>query len=215
MKRALWIALVAGGLLGSVGAGLAAADTIVDTGTPDGGFFGYIGYDVFVGQSVGLAFTPTANYRLDDVGVWFMSNDFDNPGRTYTLSLRENVPGSNNGMPAPTAIETWNMATAAVGWLPVLDVATSVLHPTLQAGTQYWIYAESNEQPFVDPVWVWGSSFDPYVSGELDLAGGTGWNSGITYGSAPGALIHGTLVPEPMSATLLALVALVARRRTA
>ncbi len=193
------------------GAASASADVIFDTGLP-GGFFGYIGYDVSSTQSVGVAFTPSANYTLDDVGVWFMSNDFDNPGRTFTLSLRNSVPGSNNGVPGPITYETWNMAATAIGWDPMLETATSSLHPLLVAGTQYWLVAESNEIGGLDPVWVWGDSPDPVVSGNDDFFN-PGWQSGVTQGSAPGTIIHASPVPEPATICLLTLAGMAVSRR--
>ncbi len=42
----------------------ASADVLLDTGTP-GGWLGYYGFDVFVGQSVAIAFTPGQNYAFD------------------------------------------------------------------------------------------------------------------------------------------------------
>lgn len=193
--------------------GTAAAGTIFDTGTPDGGFFGYVGYDVFTGQSVGVAFTAAATYSLDSIGVWMMSNDWDNPGRTYTLSLHTNDPGSNSGVPSSTVLESWNVSTAAVGWTPVLDSVNSTVHPILQAGQQYWIVAESSEPGGYDPVWVWGSSFDGIVSGQNEMDG-NGWQSGVTYGSAPGVVVDATLTPAPSALAGIGLGGLaIARRR--
>jgi hypothetical protein len=184
------------------------AAVIFDTGTPDGGFFGWIGYDVYVGQSVGVAFAPSQSYTLDSIGVWMMSNDWDNAGRTYTLSLHA-------GSPTGATLESWNTATAAVGWDPVLDTVNSSLHPTLSAGTTYWIVADSNEPALVDPVWVWGSTWDGVLSGNVNWPNPQ-WQTGVTYGSAPGVVVTGTLIPAPASG-LLALAAMAgfgSRRRS-
>ena len=198
----------------ALAAGAAPAATIFDTGTPDPGFFGWIGYDVFVGQKVAVAFTPDQTYTLDDVGVWMMSNDWDNAGRTYTLSLQNDSGGADPTVPGGSIIESWSMATAAVGWNPVLDVATSILHPTLTAGTRYWIVATSTEEAFVDPVWVWGSSWDSILSANTTESISPAWQSGYTSGSAPGTLIHGTpSVPAPAAAALFGLAGLGATRR--
>ncbi|HWB20688.1 MAG TPA: PEP-CTERM sorting domain-containing protein [Phycisphaerales bacterium] len=195
-------------------ASAAGASTIFDTGTPDGGFFGFIGYDVFDGQSVAVAFTPDHACTLDDIGVWMMSNDFDNPGRTFTLSLQtDSLNGANPAAPSGTVLETWDMATAAVGWNPVLDVANSVLHPLLSAGTTYWVVAESTEQGGADPVWVWGSTFDGVYSGNIDFFSSPDWQTGETFGSAPGVVINATDVPAPASLALLGIAGFVGRRR--
>jgi len=201
-------ALVAAGAL----AGSANAATIFNSGTPDGGFFGFTGYDVFVGQSVAVAFTAGQSYSLDRIGVWMMSNDFDNAGRTFTLSLRTDANGGATH-PGSTILESWNMATGAVGWNPVLDVAESVLHPILNAGQTYWIVAESSEEPFVDPVWVWAGNADPILSGNIDWQSGPDWQTGYTYGSAPGAVVEGTLVPSVGTLSLAGLAGLAAARR--
>lgn len=193
-------------------AGSAQADTIFDTGTPDGGFFGFTGYDVFVGQSVAVAFTADQDYALDRIGVWMMSNDFDSAGRTYTLSLRTDANGGATS-PSNSILESWNMATGAVGWNPVLDQAESSLHPLLSAGSTYWIVAESTEQPFVDPVWVWGSSPDGILNGNIDWQSGPNWQTGVTFGSAPGAVVEATAVPGPSALGLAGLAGLAMTRR--
>lgn len=181
-------------LAGAVGS-MSGAAVLFDTGSPDGGFFGYTGYDVFVGQSVAVAFTVDKTYSLDRLGVWMMSNDFDNAGRTYTLSIRADASGGAT-QPGSTALETWNMATGAVGWSPVLDMAESTLHPILEAGKTYWIVAESSEEPFVDPVWVWANYWDGALMGNIDWQTQPGvWQTGVTYGSTPGTYVEGTEVP--------------------
>lgn len=55
----------------------AGADVIYETNGPFGSAFGLIGFDVESDQSVAVRFTPDADYRLDRVSVWFMSNDFN------------------------------------------------------------------------------------------------------------------------------------------
>lgn len=192
-------------------AGTASADTIFDTGTP-GGPFGSIGYDVSQAQTVGVAFTPSNDYTLDDIGLWIMSNDFDAPGRTYTVSLRTDAFGGATH-PGDTILESWNVSTEAVGWSPLLEVVTSVLNPTLSAGQTYWIVAESNEPAGLSPVWVWGNTSDPVLSGNIDFASGPEWQTGITIGSAPGVLVQGTLIPAPGAIAMLSITALVPLRR--
>jgi len=193
----------------------AAADVVFDTGQP-GGFLGFYGYDVFVGQSVAVAFTPSQDMTLDSISPLMMSNDFDNAGRTYTLSLQTGAPGANNGVPSGTVLESWNMATNAVGWDPVYDLATSVSHPTLTGGVTYWIVAEGNEEPFVDPVWLASSdngTAGPTVTAFNDLVGGSGWLSGVQEGGAPCVIVSATLVPTPGVLGLLGAAGVVATRR--
>ena len=206
------IALVS---LGALSATVSAAE-ILNTGTPDGGFFGFIGYDVYTEQSVGIAFTPTQDYTLDDIGVWMMSNDFESAGRQYHLSLQLDASGTGTpSIPSGVEIEGWDMATGAIGWSPVLDVATSVLNPVLSGGITYWVVASSDEEAFVDPVWVWGSDWAPYYSGFNNSANANGWadGAGYTEGSAPGTVINATPVPAPGALCLLAAPAIGALRR--
>jgi len=193
----------------------ARADVILDTGLHDS-FFGFVGEDVYPDQSVGIAFSPTFDCTLDNAGVWFFSNDFDNPGRTYTLKLVTDA-GSGPSIPnTSNVLESWNMATGAVGWTPVLDQATSVLHPSLSAGAWYWLVAESAEPGGLDPCWVQSNTGDQYYSGFNNAFNANGWADGVgyTYGSTPGTVINATAVPEPAAISLLGLAGVgVFRRR--
>lgn len=205
------------GLIGAIAAAAVvshgSADTIFNTGEP-GGPFGFIGYDVSQAQSIGVSFTPTQTYLLDDIGVWMMSNDFDAPGRSYTLSLRPNATPGAPTTPSSSVIESWTISTTAVGWNPVLEVVHSQLRPRLDSGVAYWIVAISNEPAGMSPVWVWGNDWNPVYSASNDHQSGQGWQGGYTQGSAPGTLVHATPVPAP-SALLAGLggVIFVAGRR--
>lgn len=191
-------------------ASVAVADTILDSGDP-ADIGGYWGFDICTMQDVGLAFTPSMDYTLDDISVWIMSNDFVNPGRVYTLSLYGNAEGGDYGMPDYNVIESWTVETEAVGWTPVLETVTSTLHPLLSAGEQYWILATSEEEGGEDPVWLVGDSEESFVMGIYD-GHQEQWSS-YYGGGAPAALVTATPVPEPAALTLLALVGLMMRRR--
>lgn len=195
----------------SAGASGVSAEVLLDTGLP-GGFFGYYGYDVSTAQSVAVGFTPDQDYTLDDIGVWIMSNDFDAAGRTYTLSLITDASISGPTVPGTTVIETWNIATTAVGWQPVLETVYSSLNPVLSAGVTYWIVAESSEPAGLSPVWVVGDAGIETPFANIDFQSGPNWQGGTTTG-APGALVHGTLVPAPGTLALLAGAALLGNRR--
>lgn len=207
-----WRAGLAGLLCAFSLASPVSADTLLDTGAPESGFFGWWGFDVFVGQSVTIGFTATQNYSFDSVSLWLMSNDFDNPGRTLTVSLQ-----SGATQPSGTVLETWTFATTAVGWTPVMETLNSVTHPILQAGSNYWIVAESTEPAFVDPVWVIASNGGTYTTGNIDFSSSPTWQIGQGT-AAPGTVITATPVPEP-SVLLLGAVGAplllgIARRRT-
>jgi MYXO-CTERM domain-containing protein len=201
-----------GALALTLSAGLAAADTILDTGEPQGGFLGYYGFDLSPDQSVAIAFTPDQDYRLDSVGLWMMSNDFDAAGRAFTVSVRTDANGGMT-VPGTEVIEGWNMTTSAQGWSPVLDSVNSALNPILEAGTTYWIVAESDEPAFFNPVWVASSQTEPVWHSIRNSLNPNGeWISGYGQG-VPGLVITGTVVPAPGAAALLGLGAVAALRR--
>ena len=122
----------------------APAATIYETADPFGGFFGLWGYDVFALQSVGLRFTPDKAYNLDEVALWFMSNDWDgtNPAQV-TITLRNDKVVNGNSTPGDVVYEQWQFTISAVGWAPALEHMASTQHPLLLGGVNYWIVAES------------------------------------------------------------------------
>lgn len=196
----------------TLSAGVATADTIFDTGEPQGGFLGYYGFDLSPDQSVAIAFTPDQDYRLDSVGLWMMSNDFDASGRAFTVSVRTDANGGMT-IPGTEVIEGWNMTTSAQGWSPVLDSVNSALNPILEAGTTYWIVAESDEPVFFNPVWVASSQSEPVWHSIRNVFNPGGeWISGYGQG-VPGLVITGTVVPAPGAAALLGLGAMAGLRR--
>lgn len=194
------------------GAGLAHADVIFDTGTPDGGFLGFYGFDIFVEQSVAIAFTPDQDYALDQLGLWMMSNDFDNAGAPYTVSVRTDANGGMT-IPGDTVLESWDVQTAAVGWSPILETVDSALHPVLSAGVTYWIVAESDSPAFVDAIWVASSQDTPVWNAVQNSANPNGeWIAGYGQG-VPGLVISGHAVPAPGVGALLGVAGLVGVRR--
>ena len=86
MKHTLTALSISAIALASI-VGTAQGDTIFDTGTPDGGFIGFYGFDIYVDQSVAIAFTPDQDYRLDQVGLWMMRNDFDHAGAPHPVPV--------------------------------------------------------------------------------------------------------------------------------
>ncbi len=182
--------LIAG--IAVAGAGTTArADELLNTGEP-GGPFGFIGFDLFTGQSVAIGFTPKHNYFLDEVAVWIMSNDFGNPGATFTLSLRPNDTPGKPTHPSDTIIESWDIATTAVGWDPVLERRRPKQRTVLEARKTYWLVAESSEAAGENPVWVWGSNDVPVPFALIDFASSPEWQEGTAIGSAPGAIVRAT-----------------------
>lgn len=193
--------------------GLAPGEVIFTTGTPEQGFLGWYGFDLSPQQSVAIAFTPDQDYTLDQVGLWMMNNDFNGPGGIYEVSLRADAGGGMT-LPGDTAIESWTVATGAVGWEPVLESVTSLLNPVLSAGTTYWIVAESDEPGGFNPVWVASSQDEPVWHAIQNSANPGGeWIAGFGQG-VPGLVVSGSAVPGPGVVALLGLGGLgVTRRR--
>ncbi len=193
--------------------GAAHAEVIFDTGVPDGGFIGYYGFDIAPDQSVAVAFTPDESYTLDEVGLWMMSNDFDNAGAAYTLSIRTDL---NGGMTSPsdTVLESWDIQTSAVGWNPVLDTVDSILNPVLSAGMTYWIVAESDSIAQGNAVWVASQQVDPVWHAFQTIFDPPGeWGPGGYTNGAPGVVVSGSVVPAPSAMAILGLGGLVGTRR--
>ena len=130
------------------------ADIIYETEGPFGGPFGLWGFDVFIDQSVGVRFTPDRGYTLDQISLWFMNNDGSGQHHALvTITLRNDDNSDGVSIPGDTIYETWQFNVSAVGWDPQLEVMDSQDHPTLEAGVNYWIVAESDSPPFIDGVW--------------------------------------------------------------
>jgi len=173
----------------------ALGDVIYETEDPFGGIFGLWGADVCIDQSVGLRFTPQADYRLDRVSVWFMSNDFT--GQTHPLvelTLRTDDDSTAGvSVPSDKTLEAWSFNVSAVGWNPVLEVVDSLDHPLLEVGVNYWIVAESQAPGGDDGVWNFASSGTGFMA--FSLGYGQPWQPGHE-GAVASTIIEGT----PLSA---------------
>jgi hypothetical protein len=145
----------------------------------------------------GDTFTPTVSATLSSIEVALSCIVACPASETFLISLRTNssdAPG--------TAIESFAVAglLGALGNNNPLITATSVLHPTLTAGTQYWITVSSS----VNFAISWndnstGDTSDQAISSD----GGASWFS--PSGMTPSAYeVDGTIsgIPEP-STTIL------------
>ncbi len=179
-------------LIATLAAGRAHARGVVyETNDPFGSPFGFVGFDVFEGQSVGVRFTPDGRHRLDRIGVWFMNNDFGGEHfDTVTLTLRDDgASGTGRSIPGTTIIESWSFRITAVGWDPKLETVVSALNPILEAGVNYWVVAEANVPPFTDPVWVWAARDSGYTSTTDSTTGE--WQDGGE-GAVAATIVEGT-----------------------
>jgi hypothetical protein len=168
----------------------AQADIVYETKGPFGGFFGFVGFDVFAFQSVGVRFTPAQDYTLDRLSVWFMSNDFegDNPA-TVRLSLYTDNNDGQISIPGKE-LETMEFIVSAIGWEPVLETVESQAHTLLEAGVNYWVVAMSDVESD-NGVWVWAvddTGFTSNTSGNQDI-----WQPGGE-GAVAATIVEGTPV---------------------
>lgn len=172
----------------------AGPETIFATDGP-GGPFGFIGFDIFTQQSVAARFEPGANYTLDRVAIWFMSNDFDGTTpQTVTVTLRTDIdpPGEYVSAPSDTVLERWIIDVPVIGWNPLLQTLDSVVRPTLNNDERYWLVTESNIGPGINPIWVWSAQGNEFTA--TNQGAGTPWQSGS--GAAVGVQVLGTPVTE-------------------
>ena len=184
------------GLLAAACASTVSADTVFATADPFNGPLGYLGFDVFPGQSVAARFIPTADYTLDRLSIWFMSNDFEgDTAQTVTITLRTDTnPGTQfTSVPSNTVLESWTMDLPVQGWNPELIDFDSAIHTLLRNGQKYWVVAESNVPAGEDPLWVWSGSGNAFTA-NTD-GSGTPWESGS--GAAIGLRVLGTTYTPP------------------
>ena len=156
---------------------------------------------------VAMGFVAGANYTLDSIAL---AAGFDD-GRPNELDV--SLRAESGGLPG-AVLESWTFTTLGPeGSANPPLTALSVLHPALQAGTEYWLVADLPEPSTEIAGWNTNSIGDlGPVSFNTDLAG---WEPAATL--TRGAFeIDGTpTVPEPMSLVLVGsgLVAVVRRRK--
>jgi hypothetical protein len=181
-------------------AGPARADLIFSNFGPGESYNLDGGPVVGLGQVVGNAFTvpTTSAYRLDSItaALTFVSG----PVNSVTLSLETDI----NNQPGKT-LESWTLTD-----LPPIahdnppSTVTSVLHPLLKAGTQYWVVA-SNPDPTQTSNNSWNFT-SPDVQGLV-------WsnNSGTSIATQSAFSVSGSLsiVPEPATMTLTSVAVLI------
>jgi uncharacterized protein (TIGR03382 family) len=158
------------------------------------------------------SFTPSATYTLSSitVSVQFIS------GTSNQLTI--DLAGGLSQPGAP--IESFSLTGIPSTFPGTVQTVTSVLNPTLSAGTRYWVVLSA-----ADPA----STYDGWAQGLVSIPGGLflgqntnfpNWSIGGLSNSAGGAFsVDGTAVPEPATGALslgaLALLGLVVRRRHA
>jgi len=139
------------------------------------------------GQIVGVPFTPGETVEFDDVTAAFIYQG--GPG-ALDVSLQQD----DNGIPGAT-LESFS--TSNVNGVITFD---STLHPTLLAGTIYWIVAEASSAG-TNYAWRMNSVGDTTTMGSA--FNGTWVTLSPDPYTRPVFSIDGTQVPEPGSRALL------------
>jgi hypothetical protein len=166
----------------------ARANVIYETADPFGGPFGLWGFDVFERQSVGLRFTPDDDYRLSSVALWLMNNDGSgNHFGEVRVTLRND--NAARSIPGDTVYEEWRFEISAVGWDPQLELLKSQAAPSLEAGANYWIVAESDDTVGMNPVWNIAS----IGTGFMSIHDGGQWQTG-GQGAVAATIVEGAPV---------------------
>lgn len=138
---------------------------------PPGGFFGYMGADLFQQQMAAQRFSVPAdgNLRLFRVNLWLMNNsDSDHPDVTLSVQTDALDEGGDQSMPSGHRLESWTRPVATLGWTPVQQRFTSDRLPRLKPGRDYWVVAQSKAEAGVDPLWVFssdGTAMNCYTDG--------------------------------------------------
>lgn len=173
------------------------ADPVViyETSDPFGSFLGVNGADVFINQSVAVRFTPADDYSLFSLGLWLWNNDGSGASSPITLSVRpEMIDPIVGPIPSDQTIEVWDVSVPFTGqFQPQLFTFESVQTPLLEAGVNYWVVAESDSPPLIDPVWAFAgqstgfATFTNFSTGEWQQAGNGAVPATVVLGEAPTA----------------------------
>lgn len=154
-------------------------------------------------QSLAASFTPSAAYTLSTIDLAATWITGPNQLTVLLTSDAGGVPGST--------IESFNLTNFSGFYVPGVVTATSVLHPTLMAGTTYWVELTAND--LVDTLDGWYPVLNSVTYGgfgESAYRSGAGaWNvSGV--GVFQAFDVTGTAAtPEPSTLALVVIALLV------
>lgn len=167
----------------------ASAAIVYETDDPFGGFFGLWGMDIYETQTAGVRFTPSADYYLDEIKVWFMNNDVS-PSLVLVTLQDDHAAGS---IPGLTVLDSGSFFVSAVGWDPQFESVVSSNRPLLKGGTNYWVVCASDAPGGTSGVWNF-AGFG--VNFHANTNPGTGeWQPGGS-GAALCLTVIGTLVGD-------------------
>lgn len=131
-------------------------------------------YAIHDAAYIAKLFVPTATGNLTSIrlplGVSLLPG---RPAPDLVITLR--APGPD---PTGTILETWVLTAAQVAAAPPLKVLTSILHPTLLAGTGYWLRAQSD---IVNDDGIYGWSFNSTGDNGVSTSGDQGatWTAAV------------------------------------
>lgn len=147
-------------------------------------------------QSIAGVFVPaaTSTFTSAELGLFLNGNNVNS--NNFTVSLN----ADNSGVPG-AAIETFSNVVVPLNNSTDLTL-NSVLHPTLTAGTSYWLVAIAGNSA-TQGLWSFASSSTPMGTVGSSDDGGASWVAS-TGQTLPVFQING-VVPEPASLSLLAL----------
>ncbi len=114
---------------------------------------------------------------------------------TFTISLTQNSAGHPGAV-----LESFTYAGSSLGAFgsnnaPV--TLTSLLHPLLSGGTQYWVEVQADLNDSI--AWNFNSTGDPSTE-DTSIDNGATW---LSLGGTPGAFQVNANIPEPSSVALL------------
>jgi hypothetical protein len=183
------------------------ADSIYSNFGPGFSYFdgnGVIVSNGSIDYSVAEEFSPTADYDLSTI-EFVASTKTPDPANTVSVSIY----ADNGGVPAATALETITLTgqlAAFDGTLSPVLTATSLAHPELIAGSQYWLVMDGPAAEYL----VWDNNSTLGV-GYLETNGSAGqWVLPNPFESETNGVfeVDGTLdsptAPEPRTWMLLA-----------
>jgi len=133
-------------------------EVIHETDSPFGGDFGIYGWDVSERQSVAMQFTPTDDYLLTNIAVWFMNNASRHRG-DITLSVCESRELDDGSfLPDEKKCDSWDFRTPPlpmfIPFLISIPIDLQEKQIPVEKGKRYWIMAESDDEPLPNAVWV-------------------------------------------------------------
>lgn len=195
-------------LLAIVGCLSVQAATIVysDFGPGQTYFLAGYGIDTAEQPEIGAAFIPSATGSLSQIDVPVSYFSAGSPP-THPLSIM--ISNDSGGLPGLSVLDSWTLPAGSVSGTPSIFSLLSTLHPSLNAGTQYWVVMSTTD--FNGFAWYENST------GAMGWASNTGSGWTLSSGRKPAFdVIEGAsaAVPEPSCAVMacLALAALGLRR---